>query len=319
MIDNGLLKYYPFSATRDGFLKMRDIRYKFLESSAFNSAHKYSYDEGKFYFKKEGSDEIDSQVLLSQIYKKVGLNSAIYLPGLSPQNYRGTISNDISSSSNINGKDFFSKLYEIYPKEVIDAELIKHTKSIAPNLESALKSDSKLRSNVMFISKNVYKNTLAQYENLENNPFDFVEFFTKDGMRDFIKMHLFDTASGNIDRNASNFYFELNDQGKICGVTTIDHSVSQDSILFDHPDASIYFNFLGEPCETNRSGMIYELKENETVQDFLPASEMAEMVGNVDVVETAKDIKRETGYSIDPEYIDELSISYERLANELAK
>ena len=198
----------------------------------------------------------------------------------------------------------------MYPKEIIDTELIKHTKGSAPNLKDALKSDSKARSNIMFISNKFTPNTLAQYEKLANQPFDFVDLFTKEGMRDFIKMHLFDTASSNVDRNASNFYFEYNEQGKICGVTTIDHSMSQDSILFDHPDALIFFNFLGEDCETDRNGMIYELKENETVQDFLPVSEMAEMVGSVDIVETAKDIKKETGYSVDPEYIDELAISY---------
>lgn len=319
MFDNGLLENYPFFASSKGFLKMRNLNYKFLESDRFFVVQKYSLGEGKYYFKKEKSDEIDSQVLLSQIYKKAGLNSAIYLPSLSPQNHRGTISNDITSSSNISAKQFFFNLYKLYPKEVVDGELVRHTKSSGDETQIVLNCNESLRSKLMMFDHSVKSPSLEQFEKTSQPPFKFVELFTKEGMRDFIKMHLFDTASSNTDRNSSNFYFEYNNEGKICGITTIDHSMSQESILYDYPDYAVFCNFLGEPCETDRRGMITELKENETVQDFLPVSEMAEMVGNIDVVDAAREIKNETGYSVNSEYVEYLAISYDKLANDLAK
>ena len=62
-----------------------------------------------------------------------------------------------------------------------------------------------------------------------------------------------------------------------------------------------------------------EIKENETVQDYMPASEMAEIVGNIEVVQTAKEIKSGTGYTVDPDYVDVLATSFDKLANDLSQ
>lgn len=311
MIDNGLLKYYPTFASKQGFVKMRAMKYQFVRPEYYDIVKKYICQDGTFYFKSERQDEIDSQVLLSQIYKKSGVNSAIYLPALDPLNHRGTISNDIESPSTISGKDFFSLLYQTFPKELIDTELIKHTKS------NATSSKVQSRDKLMMFDRKIVSPSLKDFEEQKTcENFDFVSLFTKDGMRAFIKMHLFDTASFNVDRNSSNFYFEIDKNGKICGVTTIDHSMSQDACLYG---LSEFYNFLGEACETDKAGMLYELKENETVQDFILPQEMAEEIGSINVVSVAQEIKQETGYKINQNYVNCLAHSYENLAEDLVK
>ena len=311
MIDNGLLKYYPLFASKQGFVKMRAMKYQFVRPEYYDIVKKYTCQDGAFYFKEERRDEIDSQVLLSQIYKKAGVNSAIYLPSLDPQNHRGTISNDIKTSSNISGRDFFSILYQTYPKEVLNGELVKHTKSSKP------KFDSKSRDKMMMFDKDIVSPSLTDYDKTaDGEKFDFVSLFTKDGMRAFIKMHLFDVASSNIDRNSSNFYFEIDKNGKICDVTTIDHSVSQECTRWGAED---FYSFIGEPMETDRQGMLFEFRENETVQDFITPQEMAEEIGSISVVSVAQEIKQETGYKINQNYVNCLAHSYENLAEDLVK
>lgn len=319
MIDNGLLMHYPQLASKKGFLKTRSLDFKKMSTQVCDVAKLYFYKDSRYWFKYENKSEIASQVMLGQLYKQNGLNSAIYLPGLDGRNRRVSISNDIVSSHNMGGNKFFRKLYERYPKEVVDGELIKHDAQ-QRFLSSIATSGKEIRSHNIILDKLVTSPSLKDFSKAQDiDDFDFVSFFTKDGMRDFIKMHLFDTASMNIDRNSSNFYLEFDSAGKICGITTIDHSMSEESILYDLPESALYINFLGPNSEVSREEMLFELRENETVQHFMPRQEMAEILGNVNVGQVASDITDTIGYKFDNRFKNGLAKSFDDLANDLAK
>ena len=61
--------------------------------------------------------------------------------------------------------------------------------------------------------------------------------------------------------------------------------------------------------------MIEEFKSNELVNRFYNPSELSEMLGNIDVVETARDIKETINYEID----DGLVTKFARLIDDTAE
>ncbi|MBQ3048299.1 MAG: hypothetical protein IJD48_04750 [Clostridia bacterium] len=319
MIDNGLLKHYPQLASSDGFLKTKDLDLKPLPVSLKGVATPYFYQSNVVWYKHEDDGEIESQVLLSQLYSKLGLKSAIYMPAVDEHGDHLTISDNVDTADNISGRRFFKRLYEIFPKEVVDGELIKRVAPVSVLTSVEKPNLITLDQSILFGSPTflpLLKDYLKKYKPEE---FDFVSFFTKDGMRDFIKMHVMDTGSCNIDRNSSNFYFKIDGSGKICGIETIDHSMSKNYLLNEGFKYATYINFLGPFSEATRTEMVDELRNNETVQQFMLRQEMAEIVGNVEVEKTAQDIKQATGFEIDTEYVDGLARSYDSLANDLAR
>ena len=193
MYDNGLLKYYRQKNYKDGFLKTSDIDLTPVEDMDERTT-KCCLPEGMFFNKfmdkgQVGKRGLDSEILLSQIYNKFGLTSAIYLPVV----YNGqnsVLSNDITHSST-------SQVISAYDciKKALDEG------NSAPPVD--------------FLSPKAMKMSLSS-------------FFTQKAIEQQIKMRVLDSASYVNDRHARNFYYVLN-QGKIDDIACIDFEDSASS------------------------------------------------------------------------------------------
>ena len=65
--------------------------------------------------------------------------------------------------------------------------------------------------------------------------------------------------------------------------------------------------------------MVWQLKNNDVVKQYISSTTLGEMVGNVNVGETARDIKESIGYTVNPQYVDFLTRSFEQTATDLTK
>lgn len=290
MKNNGLIKYYRDYKDRYGRLKLDEIpeieyKERLVTRYCTNKVVKYATPQ-KAYFGKYIPQpfKIDAEVLISQLYPKLGLKSAIYTPAVEYY-WSMVMSNDLSTKPNfVNGIDFLRKMkIEQCKKKGIEAKEDSYPLCIPKSLENA-----------SFIKK----------------------FFTDRGLKSFIEMQVIDTAAANTDRNASNFFVQVNSEGKAEEVITFDHEYSGVSIGVN-PDYRSHANFIGSARYKSYSECLFDIKQNETVASLVDMQELAEKIGSAPIAETAQDIKQTIGYQIDRHYVNALERSFETVAEDL--
>lgn len=295
MIDNGLLKYYSKYSDEFGRLRYDNIKKAGIKNIShrrpiiksrireglFRKGDVFYYQKqlGGFYSKdrNEAEDFVDAEVLLSQIYAKAGFNTAIYLPTIDKDNLLGVVSNDISTKQSETMHDFYN---------LIMCNPYEYGKGVS-------EKDLKLQ-----------------------------QYFEEKAFRDYVRMHVFDVACGNTDRHGNNLFVDVKK-------TESGLLVAEEVSLFDYGHSICYLNNLynlqvGSYCFCNGLGngniktkqeMIEEFKNNEYVNMFYTPVQLSEMLGNIDVVGTAKDIKQTTNYEID----DDLVTKFARLIDDTAE
>jgi len=65
--------------------------------------------------------------------------------------------------------------------------------------------------------------------------------------------------------------------------------------------------------------MIWQLRHNDTVKQYISSHQLAEELGSVDVAGTAKEIKETLNYTVHPQYVEFLTQTFDQAANDLAK
>lgn len=288
IVDNGLLKYYRgFRRGKDLLNVNRHAGFKFVTKavgvnniSADGVLHYLVTPEGLYYTKFLSKKEIDAEVLISQLYPKLGLKCATYLPVGEKSTYTGVVSNDVRAIDTVPAN--------------------QHNKAMSNSLDKS----------IHIVGKNPLH--LPYDSNLVN--VDYSKFITKNGMRSLQIKRMADTASYNTDGREENFFYVLKD-GIIDDVVSYDNAMSGP---FCEGLTNSYENEFSAH-RLYRNGMINQFRENETLQTFISPIEMAETIGSVDVIETAKDIKRETGYKVEPQYVDAIARSYESMAEDLTR
>lgn len=297
MYDNGLMYHYrqdflQRSVVKGGMLDLRKLPFREIGYSQRWGKGLEEYLEflytpkGRFYIKEDQKDGIDAEVLLSQIYKQAGLNTAIYTPAIDRKGKSVILSNDIQSGTGLFAYDFLKRVRS------------KHKSNpIADGFPEKISSSY----------------VLGKYH-------------TKEGARAYLKMNLFDVASVNYDRHLSNYIYEVDRLGRAVDVSVYDYGESghtftsvrgQDPIYYEQDIT--YPNLFNNGAELTREEMVYQFKNNEAVLQYTTPTEMAEEVGKIDVVKTAKNIKAEIGYKVSQGYTDYIASSFDRMAEDLIK
>ncbi len=284
MFDNGILKYYKNRANlKNGHLQVEKLGFVVDEKKHVSrSTLKILSPSNELMFLKIPLmyGETHAETLLSQIYKSKGIETAIYTPvaykGSFDLNMTGLISNNVCISENfLRGSEIFRQIY---------------------------KDTTVLNSDKLLFDKS------QKYV-------DFTKYFTKDALRDFIRIQVFDLASNNTDRHTDNLFFRV-ENGKVAHVITIDQGSSMEDIM--NPQRPFVNYFGGEDCE-KRNAIIEKIKHNEIVSELVELKEIAEKVGSVNAGAVAKDIKEQTDFSIDENYISCISHSFDNTAEMLIK
>lgn len=151
MYDNGLIKYYSQNNYKDGILDARDINLVEQQKVSFKVTSCAS-SEGRFFKRVNGSrvkDKkiTDAQILLSQIYNKAGLQSAVYLPA-QIKGKRFLLSNDVSSSPDtILAYDYIAQFPHFQSRFPLDFLSERHSGKVVERYftERALQQQTKMR------------------------------------------------------------------------------------------------------------------------------------------------------------------------------
>lgn len=139
----------------------------------------------------------------------------------------------------------------------------------------------------------------------------YSQFIEKDAMCNLIKIRLFQTASNNDDGNKDNMFYRLNENGIIENVSSIDNAMASNRGI----GGSFYNEFCDEQLTLEE--MICNFRENETMQQFITAKELAESIGSVNVSSVAKDIFHTMDFKIGQGLVDDISFSYDNMAEQL--
>jgi len=280
MYDNGLLKYYKNRVSKQGFLKTNGLPFRFDRGKEHIYCMDYMFTpEGKYFGKSDDKRVMDAEILLSQFFKTGQIHSCIYTPVLDHLNHRRVFCDDVSSPTTMFGGSFFGKIRQQ--------------------------------------EKTPLKQTFFPFYSFQT-PIDYKQYFTKDAIRDYLKMRLFDTAVLNNDRHGTNFFVEVNSQGQATSLRTFDYGASGFVTPEDIPYLDV-INDLGDNYAKSQEEMLMQFRENENVLQYLPKNESAEILGNIDAQKISKDIKQTVGYEVSQEFTDMIASSCEHMANELAK
>ena len=289
MFDNGLLKYYKYKAYRDGFLDTAEARIKENAGArVFDNTVKCSSPTGKFYKKFRhffSKETADAEILLSQIYYGAGLNSTIYTPASDGYDLF-LLCNDLNQENTIKAQDFNKQI----------------------TLETGC--------------------TEAEIKSIMANPNpsgrDIVKYFSQRALAQKVKTRVLDAATLNPDRQESNYFYILDENGKAIDVATLDYERSgieaTNRISFGRNTSlnSGYQNDFGI-SNASPTTVIDAIKRSEFVSSVVDLPSIAEEIGSIDVKDVSLDIARTTGYVVEPKYVDVLSRSLDRTAEMLIK
>ena len=286
MIDNGIMQYYREHRTKLGCLKTRELPFPQYYGEDEEEYLEFMKTPTQLYFKKEAEkDTADAEILLSQIYKKAGFDTALYFPALDKRSKRIVLSNDVRSEHSIAAFELHKKIGKQHPGH-------KFHECVPEN---------------------------GEY------PFILPQYLAPKAITNTFRMNGYDVASFNTDRHFANYMYDYpNIFGKYGDIKLYDFGQSgyifsgANSGFLTQRDVE-FPNLFGDGEEKNYEQMIWQLRNNQTVSKYVSSRELGEEIGNVDIYGTARDIKEELGYTIHPQYIDFLSRSFEQTATDLTK
>lgn len=343
MKDNGLLEYYKTLPSRHGFLdisklgriKGQNIRRGACQNQiighSFYAKCPISNSQNKFI-----KHIYDAEILLSQVYAKAGLQTAIYLP-ITTDNGSFLACNDISSPNVIPA---VTHLYPLLGSEVAGTTYIR-------TLPFLSKTDPILEKH------------------------DPKQILGTETMREQTLMRLLDVASFNDDRHEMNFFYNVQKQPSLQSACSKSQRISssqallpsieccqtaQDAIFnlqdseqimdyyrsfkpmgvvsIDYGASGISHQRIGKHRldpnslefsndftfqDLKRSEFSREVIESETLTELVDKGELAQTIAGLNPSEVAQDILETIDYQVDPEYVDRLSQSYDDMAEVLSK
>lgn len=289
MKDNGLLEHYRSFVSKKGFVDVDKLPMQSgLEYIGFGNHIQTLTDESgkKYYVKKCTDTEQCAEVLLSQVFSNSGFNSAIYLPA----GKNKVISNDIGRNGEVAQNFFLRKVAE----------------------ERAQKDPRS--AEVLLNSLDVNARTLGL-----GCADRYVKYMIPECAEKYFEMRGFDVAAKNTDRHLYNYFFESNSEGLASQLNLFDYgfsAINHKNPVFLEPN---YCSMIGGLVHCDRDLLLWQLAHHDDVTKFVNSQELAEKIGSVDIIGTAKDITQTTGFKFDQRYVDNMAHSFCVTANNLAQ
>ena len=356
MFDNGLLKYYREKAYKDGFLSARDVGLHSIKKIDCEGRIRLCRTNVcRFYTKlprgKDNSRAFDPEILLSQIYAKAGIESAIYLP-INTYKGQGVISNDVAvDEENVipacDYFDFYIDPYDRYELTFLDS---LNTNLNLPNYftRNALQQQTKMRildtasyntdrhdSNYFYriIKPNITKgNNIISSPTLlgqsgilrpiaiQDDSHYFYEGSPSTYARSFIE------RMESIMQGTNAMGNEEEDKILADDVISIDYELSGyhcfsrmqpnvDIEKMNEEGGYLYSDFNIEKLP--RDSILKEFRDNLLFSDLVDKKAIAEEIGSLNPMGVAQDIEQTIGYKFDPKYPEFLERSYDEVAEAL--
>lgn len=290
MFDNGLFKKFEHTKTRDGILDLENIK-DFSCYHLERGVWKMIGGEGLYYAKAVNKSRMDAELVLSQVCKGLGFSTAIYHP------FQNLVFNDpkLTEVDIINLQNY---------RYAVSNNVVFDDTPLAYEYYAGLGNGERQFCSIPYSFFN------------SKNPIDYTKYFTKDAMRQLIKMNIFDIASYNFDRHENNYALKIED-GKVVDVVLFDYGASGVGAKRCLEGEKYFTSFQEE--DLNKKNTLMAFKENSVIEEIVPFTELANELGSVDFAETSRDIKEELGYKVNFQYIDKLTQSFDETAEFLMK
>lgn len=292
MYSNGLLEHYKNTYYREGFLDVSKL--KIVETpkqSVFDTCVSCKSPVGFFYKKYHNyfsKEMADAEILLSQLYNKLGLTSAVYLPA-QEKGHRFLLSNSVNSGDTIQASNFKDKI------------------------ESKLGCSSQLVDG--FMGNQVGSSIVGK---------EIVNYFSQKALAQQVKMRVLDCASNNPDRQDCNYVYKIDQDGVAQDIVVFDHERSGLKAwhnIMQRENGMFMKGFCNDfgLKDATKMEVIDTIKQSELCTSVIDTHSLAEEIGSIDVNAVALDICRTTGYMVEPSYTDYIAKSFNMTANYLEK
>ena len=271
----------------DGYFEFKQDLSGLKVNSCVN---KYYLPNNKVYYVKSIDEYVESypmvsaEVLLSRLYPKLGIDSVKYYPLVNNKGKLGVISKDIFGINISDGREFF--------REVM--------------FKSAGTNDVFVDQTTLYFSDKVNRGKLGTINN-------FLKYADEDCFKQLFLLRGLDLATANCDRNPDNFFVERDFDGVAKKLIALDYECSG-SIDYN---SDYYYSEFGKRMSCKN--VIQAFKDNEDYQQYITRFEIAEKIATAPFDETAQEIKDEIGFVIEPEYLERMKITSDKIAEELAK
>ncbi len=324
MFDNGLLKYYRDLKSENGVLSTdflslseslpkTDFDIKVVEIDGKSYYVKSTNRENYPYSSKKSKYKMDSEILLSQIYSRTGIESAIYLP-LLHGNRQYLISDDVKNKRVVTANAHLNSY--LAGTGVRAIPFLKDNKNFVVEPENVLNENTMQQQTKMRILDTASYNTDRHPLNffyklshsLQEPPKDLEEMFS--GLK-----------SPKISSQIMRYYRNLL-PNIATDVVSIDYGASgtiMSDIAQDKQNSdTLYENDFGY-VSLSRENMINEIETNEQLAQLIDKKDLAEVIGSINPSLVAQDVKDTIGYEVDSSLVDILSKSYDDMAETLLK
>ncbi len=312
MYDNGLLQYYKTLGSKDGILDARSLDASENLIVKKGKVKRCSINGGSYYLKsalrahKPDRHYYDAEILLSQIFNKAGIPSAVYLPATFSDG-EFLVSNDVEKDDVVLASRYLGTSLKVEKTKTIpflassEEIMVKPTKYYTKN---AMRQQTRMR---------ILDTASCNYDRHKNN------FFYS------LRSSLEATPQQEEERSVGSEivdYFRSLIPNKAKDVVAIDFGISGSIIemlkygsqyvsLFD-----LYSNDFGrKPLQ--RDEMIEKIEESEALATLIDKNDFAETIGSLDPIGVAQDIKETIGYTVDNNFTSFLAKAYDDMAETL--
>lgn len=303
---NEILKHYRGKFNRNGFV---DVSKDIVDEEFFSEltpASKLKLKCGTFYKKLSeygvAKAQMDAEVLLCQVYHKLGFKTAIYVPAQT-DHFQFILSNDIQDKNVVPAFEYHFELAYIHNelKGSADCLFVGKEHDYVP-----LFSPRILRKRAeMFLTDA----TALNYDRVDCNYYYLLNKNTGKPA-DII---LIDYESSGENFNHAEEYRRK--------YTPSDNYLDKYNTWLTNslPLTREHYQSDFNPMYVSREELIKKTKECEELEGVFDACEFANRMGSVDVNAVAKDIKREINYKVNQKYVDVLDKRFENTAEMLMK
>lgn len=315
MYDNGLLKYYQTLPSNNGFLDITGLNFTENLNLKRGKVRRGNINGSSYYIKSAvkahqvNKDFFDAEIMLSQLYYKAGIRSAIYLP------------------VTLNSTSFLAS-DDVERKDVVLAKRFQYEctgrTSLKPISFLSQQPDQEQNANKFFTKSAMAQQTKMRILDTATCNFDrHRENFYYSLNRPLSIPQSEQQEEGQFSGRQIVDYFRNLIPNKAKDVVAIDFGISGNVIPIvnmgrQYEDSfdiqSIYPNDFG-PKLLNRDQMKDSIIDNKKLAELIDKEDFAETLGSLNPSEVAQDVLDTTGYKVDPAYTSFLSRSLDDMAD----
>lgn len=305
MYANEILKHYRNKFDNNGFVDVtKDVLDEEFFSGYYTSSSKLKLKCGTFY-KKLGElgvakAQMDAEVLLCQVYHKLGFKTAVYVPAQTDFS-QFILCNDIQTKNVVPAFEYHFELgyehrgLEGSPDCLFNGDKRDYVPLFSPNI---------LRKRAeMFLTDA----TALNYDRVDCNYYYLLN--KKTGTPADIILIDYESSGENFN-HAEEFRRKY---------TPSDNYLDKYNTWLTNnaPSTREHYQSDFNPMYLSREELIEKTKDCEELDGVFDANEFASRIGSVDINAVAKDIKREINYKVNQKYVDVLDKRFENTAEML--